>query len=124
MQCDDVPDSDRWLGMQRERKPSIREGPQYQAEVPSGPPMPRPTGAEEDDPRAAIPGPSPEEALAMAAGPEKDSAEALPLDARLDAAPANNGAPIMLFLLSSGIPGEDCSVWHSCHRSIQPGSAA
>ena len=88
------PDWESVALLQRERKPSIREGPQYQAEVPVGPPMPRPTGAEEDDPRAALRGPTPEEALAIAAGPERQSAEDLPEDARLDAAPANLGGTL------------------------------
>lgn len=78
---------------QRERKPAIREGPAYQAAVPAGPPAaPRPQGREADDPRAGVPGPTPAEALALAAGPEKDSADALPLDARADPALNANGA--------------------------------
>ncbi len=69
---------------QRDRKPAIREGPQYQARVPDGPPRPRPTGSEGDDPRAGMRGPTPEEMLAIAAGPEKEAANALPPDARTD----------------------------------------
>ena len=81
------------LLLQRERRPAIREGPAYQANVPAGPPrLPRPSGREEDDPRAGVPGPTPLEALALAAGPEKDSADALPLDARADPALGPNGA--------------------------------
>jgi hypothetical protein len=70
--------------MQRDRKPAIREGPQYQAVVPEGPPRPKPTGSEEDDPRSGTRGPTPEEMRAIAAGPEKDAADALPPDARTD----------------------------------------
>jgi hypothetical protein len=85
---------------QRERKPAIREGPSFQAVVPppagapDQAPRPRPAGREEDDPRAGIRGPSALEALALAAGPEKDSADSLPLDARADPALTPNGARI------------------------------
>ena len=76
--------NDARLCVQRDRKPAIREGPQYQARVPDGPPRPRPGGSEEDDPRAGTRGPTPEEMLAIAAGPEKEAASALPPDARTD----------------------------------------
>lgn len=76
--------------MQRDRKPAIREGPQYQAVVPEGPPLPRPSGSEEEDLRAGTRGPTPEEMLALAAGPEKDAASSLPPDARTDDATTAN----------------------------------
>ena len=72
--------------------PQPRVGPRFQAEVPPLPLGSPPAPADEArDPRAALPGPSPRTAVALAAGAELESAAALPRDATRD--PAEKGAP-------------------------------
>ena len=64
-------------------RPAMREGPQYQAEIPE-PVGPRPPGVEAEDPRSGTPGPSTQEALALAAGYEKQASDSLHIDAVAD----------------------------------------
>ena len=68
---------------QQSQETSSREGPEYQAVIPAQIGT-RPAGREQDDPHCGIPGPSSADAMAMAAGPERLSALALPADATSD----------------------------------------
>ena len=62
----------------------MREGPQYQAEIPESLGV-RPSGSfEAQDPRSGTPGPSTQEALALAAGYEKQASDSLHIDAVAD----------------------------------------
>ena len=59
-------------------------GDQYQATIPAQIGKRPAPGREEDDPHCGIPGPSTEQALALAKGPELAAARALPPDATSD----------------------------------------
>jgi hypothetical protein len=61
----------------------MREGREFQAVIPDRI-APKPPGREEDHPCAGIPGPCTLEALAIAAGFEKDASDRLHIDAVAD----------------------------------------
>lgn len=71
-------------GGQEPKETSSREGDQYQAAIPAQIGKRPAPGREEDDPHCGIPGPSTEQALALAKGPELAAARALPPDATSD----------------------------------------
>lgn len=75
----------------------MREGTDFQARIPLHLPR-RPSGREQDHPRAGLPGPSTLEALAIAAGFEKDSSDSLHIDAVADPEyhPGQGGCPSSL----------------------------
>ena len=75
-----------WV-LQRNMKPQIRQGPEYQAVVPPKSEVrPAPMGRipAEDRLRGGTRVPSAEAVLASVAGPEKAAADALPMDAKMD----------------------------------------
>ena len=79
-------DNGSWL-VQRNMKPQIRQGPEYQAAIsPKSEVKPRPVGdpSAEDRIRGGTLVPSADAVLASVAGPEKAAAEALPMDAKMD----------------------------------------
>ena len=82
----------------------MRVGPQHQAAIPDcwGP---RPPGREEDDPRAGIRGPSTAEAFALAAGYEKQSSDALHIDAVADPEYHPGAGPLLPCSTAHGRPG-------------------
>ena len=61
----------------------MREGANFQARIPLRLAA-QPSGREQDHPRAGLPGPSTLEALAIAAGFEKDASDSLHIDAVAD----------------------------------------
>ena len=63
--------------------PTMREGPEFQAHIPDYK-GPSPSGREQDERRAGVPGPSSLEALALAASYEKQASERLHIDAVAD----------------------------------------
>lgn len=71
-------------GVHEPKETSSREGDQYQATIPAQIGKRPAPGREEDDPHCGIPGPSTEQALALAKGPELVAARALPPDATSD----------------------------------------
>ena len=71
-------------GSQEPKETSSREGDQFQAAIPAQVGQRPAPGKEEDDPHCGIPGPSTEQALALAKGSELAAARALPPDATSD----------------------------------------
>ena len=85
--------------LQRNMKPQVRQGPEYQAVVPPiSEVKPRPAGAPlaEDRVRWGTQVPSTEAVLASVAGPEKAAADALPMDAKMDPNEGIGGFPCRL----------------------------
>ena len=93
---------------QRNIKPQVRQGREYQAVVPPlSQVKPKPAGepSAEDRVRGGTPAPSAEAVLASVAGPEKAAADALPMDAKMDP--------------NESIGGFTCQLYQTCLHMIQ-----